>query len=325
MHRAIQQIRKPHAVPLFEGQASHRHVRYPVWKLRLRALRELITGGRFPDCHTYVQFAGFPRSGHSIVGSVLDAHANAMVAHELDAMGLIEARAGAQEVFALIRQNTTAFQQHGRTWNGHSYAVPGGQGGNAEEAHVLGDKKGDWAVRRTMADPSLLDTFAGRFGRYRRVWILVTRNPFDNVATLSMRKGRTYDRLRIQSESQEAFEKRLREQQGKKVADTVRTDMLDDYAELCRGIAAIRQRVAAEDFLHIRHEDLIARPKAEIARLLAFLDLADADGLAAHAALIVADTPNRTRFQVTWPDDTRARVDTLIQQHDFLSGYTFDA
>jgi hypothetical protein len=320
----MKNLLQSHAVPVFEGTASHRHERRPVWKLRLEALRELLRFGGFAGCKTYVQFAGFPRSGHSLVGSILDAHADALVAHELDAMGLFKHGLSAREVFALIRRNTRTFEAHGRYWNGHSYQVPGGHGGRAVRARVVGDKKGDWAVRHSLANPELLATLGRRTRGRRRAWIAVVRNPFDNIATMSLRKGRTYDRLRIDTPDPETFETRLREAQGQSVAADVRGDVVDDYIQLCQGVERLRAQVPESDWLLLRHEDLVADPDTEIDRLARFLDLPNGEGLAAKARAIVASEPNRSRHKLNWPEAERDRVNALIRDYSFLHGYRFD-
>ncbi len=37
----------------------------------------------FSKVHTFVLFVGYPRSGHSLIGSMIDAHPNAIIAHEV--------------------------------------------------------------------------------------------------------------------------------------------------------------------------------------------------------------------------------------------------
>lgn len=313
-----------HARPVFEGRASRRHRRDPIWRLRLEAAAGRLSGG-FGGVETFVQFAGFPRSGHSLVGSLLDAHPEALIAHELDAMGLVAAGLSEAEIFALIRANSAAFERHGRWWNGYSYAVPGGAGGRAPALRVIGDKKGDWAVRRTREDPGLLDRLAALTPRRRRAWILVLRNPFDNVATMSLRKGRLYDRLRIEAPDREAFRARLAgaQREGGIAAEALE-EMVEDYAGLCEGVAALKARTAPQDWMELRHEDLAADPEGEIRRLLDFLGLADRDGFAARTAGLVGRSPRRSRRDVAWPEARRGALEALIARHAFLEGYGFD-
>ena len=310
-----------HAVPVFCGRQSRSHQRVPVGSLRAAAAAELAAGIRSADVSTFVQFAGFPRSGHSILGSILDAHSDAIVSHELDVMGLIRAEVPMPEIFALIGANSRDFQAAGRYWNGFSYAVPAGQGGRSDRPRVLGDKKADWAVRHVMADPSLLDQLEARLDGRRSVWIAVIRNPWDNVATLSLRKGRRYDELRIEVGEHAAFADRLRAEQGTRIAAEALPDVLADYCGLCAGLAAMKARIASRDWLELRQDDLIADPAGALRRILAFLNLHDADGFSDRAASIVSRSPSRTRDQVAWPDALRRDMGELIAQHDFLAGF----
>lgn len=315
---------RTHQVPVFEGNRSRRHRAVRLWQLRAEAAWERALGGSFRSVETFVQFAGFPRSSHSLIGSILDAHPEALVSHELDAMGLIRSGFTEAEVFALIRRNTAAFERHGRWWNGFSYAVAGGCGGRAERPRVIGDKKGDFAVRWVAQDPTLLDRLAATVPRRRRAWILVLRNPFDNIATMSLRKGRAYDRLRIEAASREEFRRRLKEEQGRTIAAEALPDMVADYAALCDGVAAIKARTPPEDWLEIRHEDLVAAPAQQIERLLDFLRLPPGDGFVDRTAGIVGSGANRSRDDVAWPQERLSAVRALVARHDFLAGYGFD-
>ncbi len=310
-----------HTIPVFAGAASRSHRARPLWRLAAEAA---LSPGRFPEAAVFVQFAGFPRSGHSLVGSILDAHPGAVVSHELDAMGLFDRGFSERQVFALIARNSAEFERNGRWWNGFSYAIEGGAGGRAAQPHVIGDKKGDWAVRRVMEDPSLLDRLAQATPRRRRKWILVLRNPFDNVATMSLRKGRLYDRLRIETPDRTDFRRRLEAEKGRGIAGEIQSDMVEDYARLCEGVAAMKARIDPGDWLEIRNESFLKAPEEGIAGLLRFADLAPDPDFIRRAAAIVHPGANLTRHELPWPDAAREAVEALTRKHDFLHGYRFD-
>jgi len=48
------------------------------------------TAALFDKVRTYVMFVGYPRSGHSLIGSLLDAHPNVVIAHEMDALQFVQ-------------------------------------------------------------------------------------------------------------------------------------------------------------------------------------------------------------------------------------------
>jgi hypothetical protein len=322
----IRSLRESHSVPVFEGDRSRGHRDVPVWKLAVEggvgALRNRQALG---SAEVFVQFIGFPRSGHSLIGSILDAHPRAVISHELDAMGLFEKGLPARAIGALILRNSAAFSAHGRWWNGFSYAVPGQPNGRAEKLRVLGDKKGDWAVRWFQQAPELLETVRRRTGG-TCAWVLVTRHPLDNIATMSLRKNRTYDKLRIAAEDSAAFRAQLAvAQEAGAVASAARDDMIDDYEGLCVGIERMQTAIPEAERLHVVYERFVKDPAGEIRDLCRFLDLDPDEAYVAAAASIVRDSPNQSRNAVSWTDAQRARVARLIDRFAFLAPYEDDA
>lgn len=318
-------LSRTHSVPRFEGDQSRGHHDVPVWRLAARGAVEAVRRRReLRDVREFVQFVGFPRSGHSLIGSILDAHPGAVVSHELDAMGLFRAGLPERVVYGLVLDNSARFSEHGRYWNGFSYVVPGQDGGGAKRATVLGDKKGDWAVRWTQREPGLLGDVRRRV-RARCRWVLVTRHPLDNVATMSLRKGRVYDRLRIAAPDSAAFKAELKAAQERgEVASAALDSMIDDYETLCEGVERMRAALPPDDWHHVVYEDFTASPEDEIRRLCAFLGLDPEPDYVAAAAATVYDSPNKSRRAVTWTDAQRARVDALIRRFPFLDAYADD-
>lgn len=311
-----------HSLPVFAGQASRSHERCDLDELRRRADAARAQAPDLSEVATVVQFAGFPRSGHSIVGSIIDAHRDAIVSHELDMLGLIEAGLPPADILALAAANSAEFEANGRYWNGHCYRVAGASGGHARQARVVGDKKGDWSVRHLAQRPELLDRLAETFPGLRRAWICVLRNPFDNVATLSLRRGQHYDRLKIESGSDEEFRRRLASDRGG-VADTVSPEMIEDYAALADGIAALRASVPPADWLDIRHEDFVADPVTATRGIFDFLGLSQDDAVLDRVRALVAVRPNRSRLRIGWNAGDRERVEEIVERHPFLAGYAF--
>ena len=313
--------RDSHALPQFRGASSRRHRRYPLWRLRLRAAFEALhRRGALSRARTLVQFAGFPRSGHSLIGSILDAHPDAVVAHELDAMGLFLKGIPARRLPALMAWNAAAFSRHGRWWNGFRYEVAGAPA--TRPPLVVGDKKGDWAARWCAAEPDLLERLGDAVPLDCR-WILVTRNPFDNVATMSLRRGGTYDRLRIGN--RDGFREALSQAQAAgDVATTVDDGMVADYRALAAAAALMKTRVPPESWLEVVYEDFAADPRSGLTRIAAFLDLPpDPDWLASSCAL-VRPPGRRSRDALEWRDAQRAALRQAVDAHDFLKAYAGD-
>ncbi|MDQ4062826.1 MAG: sulfotransferase, partial [Actinomycetota bacterium] len=92
---------------------------YPASYYKGRKNREL-----FESVGTYCMFIGYPRSGHSLVGSLLDAHPQTIIAHELDALKLVEAGFDKLQLYQLLLDNSRRFARGGREWTGYDYEVP---------------------------------------------------------------------------------------------------------------------------------------------------------------------------------------------------------
>ncbi|MCA1614387.1 MAG: sulfotransferase, partial [Acidobacteria bacterium] len=136
----------------------------------------------FSALRAYCMFVGYPRSGHSLVGSLLDAHPDVVIAHELDALKYVRARFRREQLFHLLLDKSEEFTARGRQWNGYSYEVPGQWQGRRRSLRVIGDKKGGGSTMRLGADPRLLARLRRTVGVPVKL-VHVVRNPFDNIST----------------------------------------------------------------------------------------------------------------------------------------------
>lgn len=313
----LRALTRTHSLPRFEGQESRRHADVPIWRLLARAARETARAPRrFDRVERVLNFAGFPRSGHSLIGAMLDAHPDALVSHELDAAGLFQRRVPARLIYALIAHNAAAFEAHGRWWNGFRYAVPAADP-KAGQPRLIGDKKGDWAARRFAEDAGLPDRIARAVGVPSH-WVLVVRHPLDNIATMSLRTSREFDRLRIHHKGGD-FKARLEEAQREgRIPDHAIDAMIDDYAGLCAAVDGMAGIVPPDRWFEIGYEAFVADPATRLRALLAFLGLAAEDNYVASAAAIVRPSGSRSRDLVAWRHDQLDQVGALIARFPFL-------
>lgn len=232
-----------------------------------RALRR--DPGRFDSVECLCTFVGYQRSGHSVVGSILDAHPDATFAHRLDALRYARAGRSAEEIMYLIVRNSERFARTGRHLTAYSYAIPG-QGAN-ERLRVIGDQEGRHSALRLGREPELLRELIGSRALRLR-FIHVVRNPFDNIATIANRTGRALGAV------------------------------IDDYFEMCRGVLAVKAAYGEDLVLDVHHEDLLAQPAAQIERLCAFLDLPAPAAWVERCSQILYATPHRSRASRTWSE-----------------------
>jgi hypothetical protein len=259
----------------------------------LRSLREGRSAREhFRHVATFCLFLGYPRSGHSLVGSLLNAHPDAVISHELDVLRYVGLRFRREQLFQLILERDRAFAASGRAvGGGFDYNVPEEWQGRYRRISVIGDKRGNSSIRRLEKDPNLLDHLERRVGVPVRV-IHVARNPFDNVATMAHRAGCGLDKA------------------------------IDRYLRLCATVEAMRRRYPGI-VLDRAHEDLIAEPAGFLAEICAFLGVDAPSSYLRHCAAIVYDKPHRSRSRGEWTDDRITRIDAAIEAFPFLHGYSY--
>jgi hypothetical protein len=273
--------------------SRHRYLRlarrFVTSRWRARAHREA-----FASVETVALFVGYRRSGHSLVGALLDAHPDVAMAHGLDVLHHVRYGFRREQIFQLILENVRERAAEGRIVTGYSYAVPGGWQGRHRRLRVIGSTRGG-ATARTLAErPELAGRVAERLGAPVR-WIHVVRNPYDNISTLALR-GR-------------------------------RTDLpsaIADYFRLVAGAERLRAAVGADTILDLRSEDLVADPSATLRRLAGWLGLDAPDDWVRACAAIVFDSPHRTRHDAPWTPALIEQVAKESERHPFLAGYRFD-
>ena len=256
-----------------------------------RRYRTDIDGAR-----TFCLFVGYPRSGHSLLGSLIDAHPAAAISHELNVLRLFRRGFARDDILSLILGNAAAMARSGRVARrDYDYTVPGQWQGRWGALAVVGDKKGGLTSIRFAESPGLrrqFEEFIGLPVKYPHV----VRNPFDNVATM-FRRGA--GRLSL-------------------------ADVTGSYLERCRVNQALRDQIGPERMLDVRLEDVVAEPAAVVRKVASFLGLDAPDEYVSACASIVFPSPRRTRDVIVWEGDARHRLEHAIATTPFLAGYAFD-
>jgi hypothetical protein len=247
-----------------------------------------------PDLEAFCLFASYGRSGHSLVGSLLDAHPDVVVAHEANALRLVSDGMKRDDLFETLLENSRRSFERGRKQSGYSYVVEGQWQGRYRTLRVIGDKSGGRTTK--LIGRSGLRKFARTVGLPLRI-VHQTRNPYDTIARRSL-------------VAKDGVPKRTL---AEAIADfAAMTDVND------RLLREGKYAVAT-----VRHEDLIADPQGELARLCEFVGVEPEPGYLEACAGIVYESPHRTRDRVEWSDEDRRAVDEIVARHAFLSGYSF--
>jgi len=243
----------------------------------------------FTDVGTFCLFIGVNRSGSSLVGSLLNAHRHALIAHELNALHFVRRRFSRAQLFYLLRAQDRAFEKAGRQWYGYDYRVEGQWQGRCEQLLVIGDKHAGGATHILGRRPELVQRLADRV-QARVKMIHVVRHPLDNIATIH----------RLQNLSLAAATKY--------------------YFEHAATNARLVRKYGT-DVLTLALEEVIAQPQANIAKLCGFLGLAAAPDYLDACRRAVFAQPRLSRSKVVWPPALVAEVDRQASKIAFLARY----
>lgn len=249
----------------------------------------------FNDVQTYCMFIGHPRSGHSLFGSLLDAHPEIIIAQEFNALKFIQRGFNRDQLFCGLLRRSKGFTRRGRKWNGYKYKVPNQWHGRYSELKVIGDKKGGVSAGALRRNPRLLQQLRETVRVPVKVFHVI-RNPFDNIKTIS-----------------QAYH-------HKKLAPAIK-----GYFSRCSVIQKIRQEVDPNDWLDVCHEDIIAAPRKMLKAACQFLGVTTTPGYLKDCASIVFKEPRKRRFEVVWTQDQRQLVEENIRQYNWLSRYSYDS
>lgn len=245
------------------------------------------------DVRVFCLFIGYPRSGHSLVGSLLDAHPNSIIANELDVLRFVSAGFDRDQLFFLLMRNSELYSKRGRTQTGYQYDVPNQWQGRTDQLLVLGDKKGGMTTQRLSKNPLLLDKMRTMLGVPIK-FIHIVRNPFDNITTMAYRTNSTI----------------LRETMH--------------YFELCLKNTFILEIAEPQNVLNIRHEDLITAPEETLAKMISFLELEADANFFQDCAGILYNSPHKSREKHQWSPKEKDLVLSLSKKFPFLADYTYE-
>jgi hypothetical protein len=249
---------------------------------------------QFRELEAFCLFAGYPKSGHSLIGALLDAHPDMVVAHELDALRCVRAGLSREMIFSLLLETAAAFHAAGHAWNGYDYSVPGQWQGRFRQLKVIGDKKGGGTSQHLLQHPELLDQAVETLGLPLR-WVHVTRHPAANIAAIARQFG------------------------------TPLPQAADFYFALAESVARLKLRIEPASLFEIRYETFAAEPRRHLATLCEFLgQTAPPDYLDACAA-VVRPAAERRGPPPDWPAGLYGQVAERAACYPFLAVYAFES
>ncbi|MCF8332319.1 MAG: sulfotransferase [Bacteroidales bacterium] len=254
----------------------------------------------FDHAENFVIFLGYPRSGHTLLGAMLNAHPDTMIAHEYHALKHIDQHENRYELFAHLMAQHNWFASRGHKWTGYSYKIPSGWQGGYRELKVIGDKRGGASSRILYEDPNRLERLQALIKIPVKVMI-VHRNPFDNIATRA-RGGNYYQRT----------------------PDTKRID--EEIIKHFRDVETINsfRKEGNFDFLEMKHEHFVENPQEHLLQICDFLNLKPEKTFIEACLKTVRPSKSLSRNKVFWTKSQIQQINELNSSYDFLKDYTFE-
>ena len=279
--------------PLFRSHAFRRLI---VERNRLIADRASRADPYVFACvRTFCFFIGHNKSGTSLLGGLLDANPRIVLSDEADALRYVEAGLEREQLFHILLRSSRTEARKGRVTarrlEPYSYLVPGQSQGLSAHALVVGDSTSGTSTRRLGRRPDLLDRLRG-FGTDVKV-IQVIRNPFDPIAAMATRSGRSIE------------------------------DVIARYFAACETLQRIRQQVPDIDLFPVRYESIVADPASALRRACVFVGVDPSVDYLTACAAIIHPRPDRFRERIAWSPSQIKAIERRCADFDFLVGYSY--
>ena len=292
-----------------------------------------LTKDEINGVETFVYFVGFARSGHSIVGSMMDAHPNMVISNEYrlsQAKGKDDPklRAGDRTKTHLFnhlyensfKQSRVGLRTADSKRKGYTLEVSGAWQGRFQTLKVIGNKFGGGTTGLYVCDPKGVQKFFNSLRKTVQVplsEIYVVRNPFDIIST-----DVRYEGHKIEYGGRPA---RMEASEDNKYN---RTGLLKKYIrrffELAHALNEMIKTCSLDNLLLLHIEDFIQDPVPLIRKICDHLDLECPSDYVQQCYNKTFREVSRSRDTVYWPLELKKSVVQQMSEFPEFAGYTFE-
>jgi len=312
-------------------QSTQKHTRRSRHsKLLLEPVEEL-PGRVVNGIKSFVLFIGHSRSGHSIVGSILDSHPHVVLSHEV---GLLRKMVrnpewDKKQIINELWQNDVSVAVSGPRMEsaiekGYTLAIPKLYQGTYESyIDVIGDKKGLETAALLATNSTLWRQIIHRLESVTGLPLKlfhVIRNPFDNIATLVF-----YNAIRAHNVSTNDVVELKQKGYNYSFDSYLIDQQIEKYFKLYQAAEDAKVKIGI-DTIQIHSKDLIADPKKVIAQMCNFLQIICSNYFISVCSDKIFPKESKTRYQIHWSDYHIKEIQKGIAQFASLHRYAeFDS
>ena len=307
---------------------------------------------------TFVLFVGYPRSGHSILGSMMDAHPHMIIAHELfllDEWWTAQEQTGhditKQLVFRAIYNNSRANAARGwrnslANTKGYSLKMQSPWMGRYDGSlRVMGDKSGGNTAYVYMKSAN---QFVDRYSQLKAMVgvpirvIHVVRNPYDIISTTTLYEvgkvrfpglGRGAKKVsNFVHEVKSRFMKVKNETSDIEQLDRARlTDraqlnqQITSFLKMVKAVRDIIEYIGAENVLEVHNYQLVADPAKVMRQVCDFLGVHCSEDYLAACVEKTFKELSLSRQYVAWWEEERERVGEMMADYVWFYNYSFNS
>lgn len=322
--------RADHVLPQGTGSSTRGN-----WTLTNHWCASNLSAQSVEDVQTFVFFIGYPRSGHSIIASMLDAHRNVILAHEFNLFSKVADaflsndhqgyRLNKYHLFNSLYQDsrteaTVGWRSGYSTYNKKGYSLKLNSSdawqGCFTTLRVIGDKAGGSTSRVFQKDPALFQQMYHILSDVIQVpvrVIHVVRNPFDMIATRLMYRLSDKKREKAHFNSTNQLE-------DEKVIAQASMGLYREARAVYNMTTACNLTVR-----EIHYADFIHDTRGQMYSMCQFLGLNCTEGYYQMCEQSVYRHVSRTRGALQWSPSTTEFVRTrIIKPFPFFHRYSFE-
>ena len=281
------------------------------------------------DVQSFVFFVGYPRSSHSVLASMIDAHPNAVIAHEFNLFQQLHRNDSllSDKTSLYNALYTNSHKQSSQGWRSMNLSFQG-KGYNLRlnnslswqgcyrRLRVIGDKSGGVTSRLYRSSRGMFTTLYNRLSELVEVPIKVihvVRNPYDMLAT----------RLLYRFSDVKKHKGHYTRDHPLNNPSNVTQVMKSLYSE-ASAVVDMSKKLQL-NVLEVHYVDFIHNPKREMRNVCLFIGVQCSSGYLDMVARATFSSLSVTRHLVVWSDEAHQFMNSKILTLPFFQRYSYDS